>query len=402
MAGKVVDLPGELDEVLPDGRVHKGAELGRALHLLAQSSARPVALTQLGQPVQLDLWQPECLTQVTDRAPDPVARDRGDERRPVRSPALVYPLDQLLPDVTGKVQIDVWKAVHLLVEETAEKQPVADGVDVRETDQVADEASDTLPSASSWRQVGLCTRSASTHLLGNLPCEVEHVLVHEKEAGQTMLANQPQLFAESRVGFRALLRRVAFGELTTAALRQPRVGRVSGGDRWLWQAVAEILSEVERARLGDEQRVCDRVGELQKAADLQLWCPQVEFTIGASQLVALLQGRAILDRHERVLQPVARVVVIVDVPGGDDLDTHLPGQSSQCPIPDSVAMDEVVLEFHEYALSPKPVDPAPESDLGFCDPAFRSLRGHLPLTAAREADQAGTVPGQPGQRQAGV
>src|SRR5215468_4499482 len=142
MAGKVVDLPGELDEVLPDRRVHKGAELRRALHLLAQSPARPVPLTQLCQPVQLDLRQPERLTQVTDRAPDPVARNRGDKRRPVRAPALVHPLDQLLPDVTGKVQIDVRKAVHLLVEETAEKQPVADGVDVRETDQVADEASD--------------------------------------------------------------------------------------------------------------------------------------------------------------------------------------------------------------------------------------------------------------------
>src|SRR5262249_4439886 len=219
---------------------------------------------------------------------------------------------------------------------------------------------------------------------------------------QAVLANQPELFSESRVGVRALLRRVAVGELTTAALRQPRVGRMSGGDRWLGQAVAEIFGEVERARLGDAQRVCDCIWELQEAADLQVWCPWVELTIGASQLVALLERRAILDRHERVLQPVARLVVIVDVPGGDDLDTHLPGQSSQCPIPGSVAVDEVVLEFHEYAFSPKPVDPAPESHLGLRNPASRSQRGHLPLTAAHQADQAGAVPGQPGHRQAGV
>src|SRR5262249_8715334 len=143
MAGKVVDLPGELDEVLPDWRVHKGPELGRALHLLAQSSARPVALTQLGQPVQLHLRQPERLAQVTDRAPDPGAGNPGHQLRPARAPAFVHSLGQLLPDVTGKVQIDVWKVVHLLIEKTAEKQPVADGVDVRETDQVADEASHT-------------------------------------------------------------------------------------------------------------------------------------------------------------------------------------------------------------------------------------------------------------------
>src|SRR5215831_19747208 len=247
----------------------------------------------------------------------------------------------------------------------------------------------------------MCTRSASTHLLGNLPCQVEHVFVHEKKAGQAVLANQPQLFSESRVGVRALLRRVAVGELTTAALRQPRVGRMSGGDRWLGQAVAEIFGEVERARLGDAQRVCDCIWELQEAADLQLWCPQVELTIGASQLVALLERRAILDRHERVLQPVARLVVIVDVPGGDDLDTHLPRQSSQRSISGPVAMDEVVLEFHEYALRPKPVDPAPESPLGLRDPAFRSQRWHPPLTAARETDQAAAVSGQPSQRQAG-
>src|SRR5262249_58185796 len=172
----------------------------------------------------------------------------------------------------------------------------------------------------------------------------------------------------------AVVGRGGVGELRTPALPQPRVGRVSGGDRWLGQTVPEILGEVERTRLGDAQRVCERIWELQETADLEFWCPQVEFTIGASELVALLQRRAILDCHERVLQPVARVVVIVDVPGGNDLDSRLPGQSSQCPISGSVAMDEVVLEFHEYALSPKPVDPAPENHIGLRDPAFRSLR----------------------------
>ena len=153
VAGEVVGVPGQLDQLPPAGGVDEGAELGGPLHLLLERAAGAVALAELGQAVELDRGQAQRLAQVADRASDPVAGDGGDQRRAVPPPALVHALDQPLPDVPGEVEVDVGKAVHLLVEEAAEEEPVADRVDVGEPDQVADQAAHAGAAAAA-RQAG--------------------------------------------------------------------------------------------------------------------------------------------------------------------------------------------------------------------------------------------------------
>ena len=60
--------------------------------------------------------------------------------------------DQLLSDVTREVEVDVGNGDHLVVDEAAERQAGRDGIDVRETRQVADDRADAGAASSSRRQ----------------------------------------------------------------------------------------------------------------------------------------------------------------------------------------------------------------------------------------------------------
>src|SRR4029078_11263243 len=95
------------------------------------------------QPFELAEGEPECLADVADRAAAPVGRKARDESRALTAVALGDGDDQLLADVTRKVEVDVRDGGELVVDEAAEREVRRDRVDVREAGPVADRVAAT-------------------------------------------------------------------------------------------------------------------------------------------------------------------------------------------------------------------------------------------------------------------
>jgi hypothetical protein len=135
---EAVDLGGQPHQVAPEGGVYLGAELRQARHLLRQVAGMP-GVDPLRQLVQLRLRQPQRLAHVADGGAQLVGDDLAHQRRVVRPELAVHPQDKRLPDVAGEVEVDVGHRRPLFIEEAPEEEAVAQGVDVGETDEIADE-----------------------------------------------------------------------------------------------------------------------------------------------------------------------------------------------------------------------------------------------------------------------
>ena len=68
--------------------------------------------------------------------------------------------------------------------------------------------------------------------------------------------------------------------------------------------------------------------------------------------MAGIERRAVLDRDEHVLEPVAVARVVVDVARRDDAQLQVLRQLGQSPVAADIAVDEVVLELEEEVLGP--------------------------------------------------
>src|SRR4029453_525034 len=89
---------------------------------------------------------------VADGAARAVGRERRDECGVLAAVALGDGDDQLLADVPREIEVDVGDRVELAVEEAPERQLRPDGIDVRETRQVADERADRGAAAAAGRK----------------------------------------------------------------------------------------------------------------------------------------------------------------------------------------------------------------------------------------------------------
>src|SRR5207249_12008516 len=113
-------------------------ELRLRIEQLAQlvADAVRVAVGQPRQPLQLGERQAQGLADVADRASRVVGREAGDERRVLAAVALADRDDQLLPDISGNVEVDAGNRDQLPAEEAPERQARLPRVDVREAGQV--------------------------------------------------------------------------------------------------------------------------------------------------------------------------------------------------------------------------------------------------------------------------
>ena len=237
------------------------------------------------------------------------------------APARVHALDQLGADVAREVEVDVGQRVHLLVEEAPDEEPVVDRVDVREPDQVADDRGDRGAAAAAGRQVGEPARDAGrAHVAGHLLRQLEHLVVDEEEAGEVVQLDQPQLLDELCLGLRTLgWRAVTVAQPFAADALELAERRGALGQRGRGQPVAEVAREVEVATLCDAHRVRRRLRVVaREALGLLLGAAQPELGVGTALGVRLVEGRAMVDRDQHVLQPVPLARVVVHVARADD------------------------------------------------------------------------------------
>ena len=117
--------------------------------------------------------------------------------------------------------------------------------------------------------------------------------------------------------------RVAGGELSLAEVVQLLVGGV-GAVGEVGVAVAELLGEVEGAAVGD--LACPRGGVGREPLGGLLRRQEHGFVVAAALALAAVEGGAVADRDEGVLEPQAALVVGVDVAGADGRDAEGGGE----------------------------------------------------------------------------
>ena len=79
-----------------------------------------------------------------------VGRKRAHQRSVLVAVACIHLEDQLLANVARKIQVDIGHSLQILIEKPAEEQPVADRIDVRQTDQVTDDGADGGATTATW------------------------------------------------------------------------------------------------------------------------------------------------------------------------------------------------------------------------------------------------------------
>src|SRR5579875_465294 len=344
VAGEVGQLVAEVDQVAPARRPHQGGELGRAQHLLPHGAGRPPPLGLLGQAVQLGPGQAQGLAHVPYGGADPVAGEGGDQGGVVGAPAAVHGPEQPVADVAREVEVYVRQAHQVLIEEAAEEEVVAYRVDVGEADQVADHAAHAGAPPPPRGEVGPGPGRPPAGLGCHLGRQLEDLVVDEEEAGQAVSGDEGQLLVEAGGGGGLLGGLVAGPEGLVAEVGQPGVGGVAGGHGWRGEPVAEVLVQVEGgAAPGDVGGGPDGLGPGREAGGLLGGGAEVELAVGPAKLVALVQGGAVADGAEHVVEAVARGIVVVDVAGGDRGDLEGAGQIDQRPAAWEVAVYQVVV-----------------------------------------------------------
>ena len=291
------------------------AELRQRRHLRRQVIGVP-RLDPLRQLVQLRLRQAQRLAHVADGGAHLVADDLAHQRRMVGSELAVHAQDQRLPDVAREVEVDVRHRRPLFVEEAPEEEAVAQGVDVREADEIADERADRRAASPSRRQPGDAARGAAAHLRRLLAGHLQQLPVDEEEAGEPPLSHQRQLLAQAGIDLRRDAPVAVAGGLVADAL-QVGIDRLALGHRVVGEAVAQVAGEVEGAALGDANAVGQRLRPLGEERRHLVGRLQVVLGVLAPHGVRGVEGAAVPDGDEHVLESVALAQVVVDVVGGD-------------------------------------------------------------------------------------
>ena len=91
----------------------------------------------------------------------------------------------------------------------------------------------------------------------------------------------------------------------------------------------------------------------------------MEELVGFPGAVCAVERRAVLDRDEHVLEPVALGTVVVDVARRDDAEPEAARESSERLVSGRISSDGIVLQLYEDAPGPERGDEAVRQLLGF-------------------------------------
>ena len=242
--GEATKLRRQLYQVTPAGGVHLVAEVGQEQHL-GPDAVGVAGVDPFGQLVDVLDREAQRLAQVPDAALHLVGADHAGQDGAVPAPPLVHPLDKLLTDVAGEVQVDVGHRAHVVADEALQGQVVLQGVDVGEADQVAHQHGHRRAPAPARRpllqgDLPVAEPQVDHHVAGDL----DYVVVDQEEAGQVVPADEAELLVQP------LADAGRHGAVPpyhgpAAELLQVGLGGVAVGHRVVGEAVAQVPGEVE-------------------------------------------------------------------------------------------------------------------------------------------------------------
>ena len=135
---------------------------------------------------------------------------------------------------------------------------------------------------------------------------------------------------------------------------------------------------------------------------LLLGAAQPELGVGTALGVRLVEGGAVADRDQHVLQLVPLACVVVHVAGPDHAHAGTLGEPHERLVARAVAVDVVVLQLDEDLLDPEPADEARERRGRLGAPSGLHEDRDASLAAAGEHDQPRCVAFERGKRDHGV
>src|SRR6266511_1620471 len=161
------------------------------------------------------------------------------------------------------------------------------------------------------------------HLQRALARELEHVPVEEEEAREPELIDQLELLLEPRprLATKLVLRRIAILECAVADVRKLDDGRFRAV-REVGIAVAELLRRIEPKPVGELDGPRDRCAVIREAFDHVGGREQDAFVISTPLGLAAVEGAAVANGDEDVLQRRAAKVMRMHVARGDRRDTE--------------------------------------------------------------------------------
>ena len=160
------------------------------------------------------------------------------------------------------------------------------------------------------------TAGALANIGGHFTREIEEITVDEEEPGKLMVLDQAELFGEATFGVRPMrrTRRIELLQLRVAELGQRSRGRAAE----VGKSVPQILGEIERrATLGDHPGVGYRVRPVAEQSGDLGGRAQVKLAVGPPHGVGAVEGGAMPDGNQHVLQAMPPPFVVVHITGRD-------------------------------------------------------------------------------------
>ena len=142
--------------------------------------------------------QAQGLTNVLEDAPDGVGGDGAGEDGVLLAEALMHPSNEFIPQIAGKVQVDVRQQAGVLGDEPLQGEAPLQGVHVADTDEVAHQQGyrgAPAPARRTFFQGRL--RVGQPPFLHYLLGQQDNLPVQQQEAGQAVPANQLEFFLKS-------------------------------------------------------------------------------------------------------------------------------------------------------------------------------------------------------------
>ena len=106
--------------------------------------------------------------------------------------------------------------------------------------------------------------------------------------------------------------------------------------------------------------------------------------VGMDEGQSLVHSGVVFGGHQGVLQAVAVGGVVMHVVGGDQGDADLAAQADQFPVAPRVALEEVLLQFHEHRILAEPVQVVAQQPQGIVAAVFSQQPVQRPAPSSGE------------------
>ena len=383
VAWHAVHLCQELGKELPGEREARRIRIG----LWAQESPGCLGcgsrIKVFGHPVHHIRRKGQRLGDLPHRRTGAIGDHVADHAHVILAIAFIDVLDDLLPPVCSKVDVDIGHGARTLAQKPLKEQVVAQRIDRGDVQEVG------------HQRVGCRSPSLTANAL--LAGETNNVPYDEKVAGQSGPLDDGQFMAQLGLGLGRDGVELALQPLP-AQMAEVGLQGISLGHREGRQPLHRKI-EADVAPLSDAQCVAQGLGQVAEQCGHLTGRFQIALRVGMQEppRQRLRKGGMLANAGQDVVQPPARPPGIMHVVGGHDAGAQSSGQADQLRIEPGVGRQIVPLQLEPETASAKNL-----RELACHLVGFFLILGQQGMPAAGKTDEPRSVSGQGIQCQLGL